>query len=54
MLDLGFITQEEHDAAIVEQTPVEVSISNIDAPHFVLYVKELLEEYGRAVEQERT
>ncbi|MCR4313876.1 MAG: transglycosylase domain-containing protein [Candidatus Uhrbacteria bacterium] len=53
MLDLGFITQEEHDAAILESTPVEVSITNISAPHFVLYVKELLEEtYGRsAVEQ---
>ncbi len=53
MLDLGFITQEEHDMAILEATPVEVSLTNIDAPHFVLYVKELLEEtYGRsAVEQ---
>ncbi|MEK7620564.1 MAG: transglycosylase domain-containing protein [Patescibacteria group bacterium] len=53
MLDQGFITQEEHDAAILESTPVEVSLTNIDAPHFVLYVKELLEEtYGRsAVEQ---
>ncbi|MBI4435478.1 transglycosylase domain-containing protein, partial [Candidatus Uhrbacteria bacterium] len=53
MLDQEFITQEEHDAAILEQTPVEVSLTNIDAPHFVLYVKELLEEtYGRsAVEQ---
>ncbi|KKW32226.1 MAG: Penicillin-binding protein, 1A family, partial [Candidatus Uhrbacteria bacterium GW2011_GWA2_52_8d] len=53
MLDQEFITQEEHDVAILEQTPVEVSLTNIDAPHFVLYVKELLEEtYGRsAVEQ---
>jgi penicillin-binding protein 1C len=53
MLDLDFITQEEHDAAILESTPVEVAITNIDAPHFVLYVKERLEEtYGRnAVEQ---
>lgn len=53
MLDQGFITQEEHDVAILESTPVEVSLTNIDAPHFVLYVKEMLEEtYGRsAVEQ---
>lgn len=53
MLNQSFITQEEHDAAILESTPVEVSLTNIDAPHFVLYVKELLEEtYGRsAVEQ---
>ncbi|NQV90643.1 transglycosylase domain-containing protein [Candidatus Uhrbacteria bacterium] len=53
MLDLGFITQDEHDQAILELTPVEVNLSNIDAPHFVLYVKEQLEDtYGRsAVEQ---
>ncbi|MCR4314227.1 MAG: penicillin-binding transpeptidase domain-containing protein, partial [Candidatus Uhrbacteria bacterium] len=51
--DQDFITQEEHDMAILESTPVEVSLTNIDAPHFVLYVKEILEEtYGRsAVEQ---
>lgn len=53
MLDQSFITQEEHDAAILESTPVEVSLTNIDAPHFVMYVKEMLEEtYGlSAVEQ---
>lgn len=53
MLDLGFISQEDHDAALTQSTPVEVALNNIDAPHFVLYVKELLEEtYGRsAVEQ---
>ena len=53
MLDLGFITQEEHDAALLENTPVEVSLTNIDAPHFVLYVKEQLEEtYGRRAVEE--
>lgn len=53
MLELGFISQEDHDQALLEETPVEVSITNISAPHFVLYVKEQLEEtYGRsAVEQ---
>src|SRR3989338_5697158 len=53
MLDLDFITQEEHDAALLEETPVKVSLTNIDAPHFVHYVKEQLEEtYGpRAVEE---
>ena len=53
MLDLEFISQEEHDAALLEETEVEVSLNNIDAPHFVLYVKEQLEEtYGqREVEE---
>ena len=53
MLDLGFITQTEHDAALLETTPVEVSLTNINAPHFVLYVKEQLEEtYGRRAVEE--
>lgn len=53
MLELGFISQEAFDAALVEATSVNVSITNIDAPHFVLYVKELLEaEYGRSVVEE--
>lgn len=53
MLDLDFITQDEHDAALLENTPVKVSLTNIYAPHFVHYVKEQLEEtYGpRAVEE---
>jgi penicillin-binding protein 1C len=53
MLDLEFITQAQHDEAILEEVSVEVSLTGIDAPHFVLYVKEQLEEtYGRsAVEQ---
>lgn len=53
MLELGFISQEDHATAIQEDTAVELSFTNIDAPHFVLYVKEQLEEtYGqRAVEE---
>lgn len=53
MLELGFIDQSTYDAALAEATPVDVSITNIDAPHFVLYVKELLEEkYGRSEVEE--
>ncbi len=53
MLELGFITQEEHDTATEDETPVEVALINIDAPHFVLYVKEQLEEtYGQRMVEE--
>ncbi len=53
MLELEFITQEDHDAALLEDTSIEVSITNIDAPHFVLHVKEQLEEtYGRRAVEE--
>ena len=53
MLELAFIDQTAYDAALIEATPVDVAITNIDAPHFVLYVKELLEEeYGRSVVEE--
>jgi membrane peptidoglycan carboxypeptidase len=53
MLELGFITEEDHAMAVLEDTGVEISLNNIDAPHFVLYVKEQLEKtYGqREVEE---
>ncbi len=53
MVEEGYITREEADAAKAESTPVVLSFSSIEAPHFVLWVKELLvEEYGeRMVEQ---
>lgn len=48
MLELEFITQEELDAAKAEETGVDISITNIKAPHFVFYIKEQLEEtYGQ-------
>ncbi|MBU1705494.1 transglycosylase domain-containing protein [Patescibacteria group bacterium] len=48
MVDLEFISREEADKAKAEITPVEVSVTNIKAPHFVFYVKEMLEEeYGQ-------
>jgi penicillin-binding protein 1C len=53
MLELSYITQEEFDTATAQTTPVDVSITNIEAPHFVLYVKEQLEEkYGRSAVEE--
>ena len=53
MEELGTISEEELNTALAEETPVELSLTNIDAPHFVLWVKELLvEQYGeRTVEQ---
>lgn len=53
MAELEYISQEEADAALAEETPIKVDVSNIDAPHFVLWVKEQLEEeYGqKTVEQ---
>jgi len=44
MAELGFISEEEKTAAESEEIHLENSVSNIDAPHFVFYVKQLLEE----------
>ncbi|MBI5369889.1 transglycosylase domain-containing protein [Candidatus Uhrbacteria bacterium] len=53
MKGLGFISKEQAVAAEKEQTPIETRLSNIEAPHFVLYVKELLEEkYGQQAVEE--
>ncbi|MBU0613867.1 penicillin-binding protein [Patescibacteria group bacterium] len=50
MADFGYITEEEYRLAITEETPVKLDISNMVAPHFVLWVKEkLVEEYGELV-----
>lgn len=53
MAELDYITEEERDEAKAQETEITLSIANIEAPHFVLWVKELLEqEYGqRTVEQ---
>ena len=45
----GFITEEELAGALAEDTAVRPSVGNIEAPHFVLWIKEVLEErYGAA------
>lgn len=48
MLQLGMITQEEHDSAVTEEVKFEPkSFTGIKAPHFVMYLKEYLEDkYG--------
>lgn len=53
MAELDFITEEELETALAEETPVEIRLTGIEAPHFVLWVKEqLVEEYGeKTVEQ---
>ena len=53
MNGLGFISQEELDHALAEDTQLEPRLSNIQAPHFVFYVKEQLEEtYGSKTVEE--
>lgn len=50
MLDLGYITEEERQAAVEEAAQVTFQRyrENIQHPHFVLYVKELLEnKFGK-------
>lgn len=51
MLEVGFITQAEHDAAKAEQvTFLAREKYGIKAPHFVIWVKEYLaEKYGEEV-----
>lgn len=55
MADLGYITQEQADEAIAAETLKKINPQRdiIAAPHFVMYIKEYLEEKygGQAVEQ---
>jgi len=45
MVDEGYVTREEADAAIKEDTTLVTKVTNLDvAPHFVLWVKGLLED----------
>lgn len=53
MLKLDFINQEEYDQALLEETPLQPRLTNIEAPHFVFFVKERLEEkYGSKLVEE--
>lgn len=50
MKDLGFIAQEEYDSAVAEAGKIEFKpyVEQIKAPHFVMYVRQILEEkYGK-------
>jgi len=53
MAELGYITQEEADAAKAEEVKIRPRIDDVQAAHFVFYVKELLTEKlsDRVVEQ---
>lgn len=49
MRDLDYITEEEYDAALAESNAIEFKPfrEDITAPHFVMYVRQVLEEkYG--------
>lgn len=47
MFEEGYITEEEKHAAQAEPLEIRQRFQNIDAPHFVLYVKEqLVKEFG--------
>ncbi len=47
MEDEGYITKEQKEAAQAEPLELKPNITNIKAPHFVMYVKEqLVEQYG--------
>lgn len=47
MVEQGYIKREEADAAKLEDTTIVYKTGSIEAPHFVLWVKSLLEEeYG--------
>lgn len=56
MVKQGYITQEKADEALAEEVEFRPNIEEINAPHFVFYVKELLvEEYGyteKSIEQD--
>ncbi len=54
MLEYKLITKEEFDKAYAEEVVFQPrSISNIKAPHFVMYIREYLEEqYGTALLEE--
>lgn len=47
MVELGYASAEEGERAKAEEVPITPAVGTIEAPHFVLWVKEQLEEqYG--------
>ncbi len=53
MLDLNYITKEEFDKAVKEELKYKNISNSIKAPHFVLYVKDLLiQKYGEKFVEE--
>jgi len=50
MYNEGYITEEEEKVAQAEELSIKQSFNNIEAPHFVLYVKQqLVEKYGETM-----
>lgn len=53
MQEQGYITEEERDQSLAVDTLAKIkprNVGNIDAPHFVMYVKgELVERYGQSM-----
>lgn len=53
MAELGYVTQEQADAAMLEDTEIRATATNITAPHFVMWVKgQLVDEYTERVVEE--
>jgi len=53
MYDQGYITREEKEKALAEKLNYQKFSDNIKAPHFVLYVKDLLvKKYGQQAVEE--
>jgi len=49
MAEQGYITQDEADAAKQEEVAIQENITEIEAPHFVFYVRQQLEnDFGQA------
>ena len=50
MQELGFITEKQQDQALRERLDIRPPHTKIAAPHFVFYVRDILEkEYGKAL-----
>lgn len=53
MMDQGYITKAEYEKAVKEKLAYQPISNNIEAPHFVLYVKDLLiQKYGQEAVEE--
>jgi 1A family penicillin-binding protein len=53
MKDQGYITEEQYNEAVTEHVAFTATKDSINAPHFVLYIQELLaDKYGERTMQE--
>ncbi len=53
MLTQGYITQEEYERAVSDELKYKQFVNEIKAPHFVLYIKDLLvQKYGERYVEE--